>query len=193
MFRLFRNRGKDEFLSGPRLYLRPPRRRDMREWIALRKESRPFLEPWEPRWASDALTPVGYLRRLRRQRADRRLGIGYGFHIFERASDRLTGAITLVNLRRGVVQSTHIGYWIGAPYARQGYMTEAVGCVLNFCFESLDLHRVEAACLPDNRASCNLLKRCGFRWEGRARQNLRIAGVWQDHELFAILATDPRK
>jgi len=62
--------------------------------------------------------------------------------------------------------------------------------VLPFCFETLRLHRVEAACIPTNTASIRLLERCGFLREGFARQYLCINGVWQDHVLFARLNDD---
>ena len=85
-----------------------------------------------------------------------------------------------------------LGYWTGAPYARQGYMTEAVACVLDHAFGRLNLHRVEAACLPHNDASRGLLLKCGFKEEGLGRGYLKIDGRWRDHLLFAILRDDPR-
>ena len=64
--------------------------------------------------------------------------------------------------------------------------------MLEFSFEDLGLHRIEAACLPENEASRALLKRCGFNEEGYAREFLRINGRWQDHVLFAILRREWR-
>ena len=102
------------------------------------------------------------------------------------------GGVTLSNVRRGVAQAASVGYWIGERFARQGYMTEAVLAVVEFAFEELGLHRVEAACLPENDASRSLLLKVGFRQEGYARQYLRINGKWQDHLLFEMLRDDPR-
>jgi [ribosomal protein S5]-alanine N-acetyltransferase len=99
----------------------------------------------------------------------------------------MLGGVTLSNLRRGVAQSASLGYWIGESYKRQGYMTESLAAALNLAFVRLGLHRVEAACLPDNKASRALLLKCGFEEEGYAREYLRINGRWQDHLLFAIL------
>ncbi len=101
--------------------------------------------------------------------------------------------MTLSGLRRGVTQSGSLGYWIGRPHARQGYMSEAVSCVLDFAFDTLGLHRVEAACLIRNDASRRLLIKSGFTHEGVSRGYLRIDGAWQDHLLFAILRADPRR
>ena len=67
----------------------------------------------------------------------------------------------------------------------------AVGSLLPFAFQTLRLHRVEAACLPANAASIRLLEKRGFRREGFAREYLCIDGVWQDHLLYARLKHDP--
>ena len=72
----------------------------------------------------------------------------------------------------------------------RGYMTAAVRAVIPFVFDSLELHRLEAACLPANAASIKLLERTGFTREGMARRYLKINGVWQDHLLYALLESD---
>ena len=185
-------RGPKFRLRGPRVHIRPARRSDQKQWLALRAASREFLEPWEPTWAGDALTPRAFKRRLVKFHDDWRRETAYAFLIFENGSNRLLGGITVANVRRGVVQSANVGYWIGAPNARQGFMAEALQLALDFCFTRLRLHRVEAACLPHNMASRGLLAKSGFREEGLARQYLCINGRWQDHVTHAILATDNR-
>ena len=122
-----------------------------------------------------------------------RQGSGYSFLIFRKEDDCLMGGATLSNIRRGVAQTASLGYWIGQSYSRRGYMTEALSLLLDFGFEHLGMHRVEAACLPNNDASKALLLKLGFAEEGFARQYLRINGAWQDHLLFAILRNDPRQ
>lgn len=179
-------------LPGARVTLRPPRRVDYPAWAGLRQESRGFLEPWEPAWAEDALSRASWRRRLRRAASDWRDDTGYAFHLVLRDGGQLIGAATLSNVRRGVAQSVSLGYWIGENFARQGYMSEALPLVLEFAFEQLGLHRVEAACLPSNTPSRALLSRTGFVEEGLARRYLRIRGTWEDHLLFAILQDDPR-
>ena len=91
-----------------------------------------------------------------------------------------------------MAETASLGYWVGEPYARRGYMTAALPLVLDFSFERLRLHRVEAACLPTNVPSRALLLRIGFTEEGYARRYLLIDGKWQDHLLFAILREDWR-
>ena len=173
-----------------RVYLRPPRRGDWREWASLRAASREFLAPWEPTWARDALSRAAFRRRLRQYREELRGGVGYRFLAFRREDDTMLGGINLTNVRGGIIQAGNLGYWIGAPYAGQGYMTESMQCILVFAFDRLGLHRVEAACIPENTRSESLLRRAGFRLEGRAREYLRINGAWHDHLTFAILRED---
>lgn len=192
MMFLFGNSAPQVRLVGPRVVLRPPLRRDAAAWMALRRESAEFLKPWEPTWPDDALTSAAFHRRRLQQLADWRAGSGYGFLIFRQDDGNLLGGITLSNVRRGVACSGSLGYWIGAPYARHGYMTEAVARILDFAFDRLKLHRVEAACLQHNEASRGLLLKCGFTQEGVAREYLKIDGRWQDHVTFAILRDDAR-
>lgn len=177
-------------LAAGRVYLRRPQDSDWRSWAKLRAASREFLTPWEPTWARDALSQSAFRRRLRQYADDWTEGSGYNFLVFRIADDVLLGGINLTNVRRGIVQAGALGYWIGAPHAAQGYMSEAMQGMLRFAFDHLGLHRVEAACLPNNAASVALLHKSGLHEEGRARKYLLINGEWRDHLTFAILRED---
>lgn len=179
-------------LDGTRIYLHPPRYRDWRGWADLRARSREFLVPWEPTWLPDALSRAAYRRRLRHTALEWRDDSSYSFLILRRQDESIIGGVTLSQVRRGVAQTASLGYWIGAPYARQGYMTEAIQCLMPFAFDRLGLHRLEAACLPHNQASRSLLAKIGFREEGYARGYLRINGSWRDHVLYALVREDSR-
>jgi ribosomal-protein-alanine N-acetyltransferase len=165
---------------------------DYGEWAQLREQSRAFLTPWEPIWPADDLTRSAYRRRLRRYSEDARADQAYAFFVFRKSDQTLVGGLTLANVRRGVAQAGSLGYWMGASYARHGYMTEAVRTLIPFAFGTLRLHRLEAACIPTNAASTRLLEKLGFVREGLARQYLCINGLWQDHLLYALIATDGR-
>ena len=69
-------------------------------------------------------------------------------------------------------------------------MTEAVELALNFAFDDLKLHRVEANVQPSNKPSIAVLQRCGFSKEGFSRRYLKIGGRWRDHERWAIIRDD---
>lgn len=192
MIELFRSSLPKVRLTGPRVHIRPPKNGDQAQWLSLRRESRDFLRPFEPSWPRDALTATGFRRRIKRIRNEWIAETGYGFLVFKNEGSVLVGGVTLAGVRRGVTQSSSVGYWIGLPHARQGYMFEALQLCLDFGFRTLDLHRIEAACLPDNMASRNLLEKSGFEQEGLARKYLCIAGEWQDHIVYALLENDPR-
>lgn len=179
-------------LKGPRVWLRPPQMGDYAEWSHLRGISQKFLRPWEPEWCDDELSRAAYRRRMRHYQRDMRDGAGYAFFLFRNDDNKLVGGVTLSNARRGVSHSISVGYWTGEPYAGQGYMSAAVRLLTPFVFDSLGFHRLEAACLPSNMASRNLLENCGFQYEGVARKYLKINGMWQDHLLYAVIEDDLR-
>ena len=172
---------------GEGVSLRTPQATDHAEWAALREQSREFLTPWEPTWPADDLSRGAFRRRIRRYTEDLRTDQSYAFLIFRSADGRLVGGLTLANVRRGVAQAGSLGYWMGLPYVRQGYMTAAVRAVIPFAFGTLRLHRLEAACIPSNTASIRLLENTGFVREGYAREYLCINGIWQDHLLYGRL------
>jgi ribosomal-protein-alanine N-acetyltransferase len=178
-------------LKGENVMLRAPLLGDYREWSTLRGESRAFLEPWEPRWSPDELERTAWRHRINRYREDHAQMSAIAFFIFERRSGALVGGITLGNIRHGVSQSGHVGYWIGERHAGRGLMTDAVCTLTRFAFDTLRLHRIEAACIPDNVRSIRVLEKAGFRREGLLRSYLRINGSWQDHYLYARIADDP--
>ena len=179
-------------LETERLTLRLPRHADFRAWAALRDGSRAFLTPWEPSWAADHLSRKSFTGRV--YWAQRALGDGSAVPLFilRRSDETLLGAITLDNIRRGPAQSATLGYWIGAPHARQGYMREAIEVMVHHAFRGLDLSRVEAACLPENVASRGVLEKTGFKYEGVAQSYLQIGGRWRNHVLYAQLRHDRR-
>ncbi|MCX5512368.1 30S ribosomal protein S5 alanine N-acetyltransferase [Kaistia algarum] len=172
--------------------LRAPTMADYGAWSDLRGRSRDFLMPWEPVWPIDDLTRAAFRRRLRRYQRELNEATGFPFLVFRTQDLALVGGLTLSHVVRGVTQSCSLGYWMGEPFAGKGLMTAAAKSVIPFVFDTLRLHRLEAACLPHNAASIRLLEKAGFTREGYARRYLCIDGRWQDHLLFAIVADDPR-
>jgi ribosomal-protein-alanine N-acetyltransferase len=177
-------------VQGDGVYLRAPQMSDFNAWAELRENSRDFLVPWEPTWPEDDLTKSSFRRRLRRYAEDMRADQAYAFLLFRKDGNALLGGITLTNVRRGVAQAGSMGYWVGAPFASQGYMTRGVSALVPFAFDVLRLHRIEAACIPTNQPSIRLLERTGFVREGYAREYLCINGLWQDHLLYGRVRGD---
>ncbi len=175
-------------LRGQRVMLRLPQMRDYESWHSLRRASQDFLRPFEPRWTELDLSRRVYSMRVRRAREEAEQGTDYTFFIFlgEGRDEQLVGGITLSNIRRRAAQFVSLGYWMGQPHAGKGIMTEAVGVVLPFIFEVLDLHRAHAAFLPSNIASRRVLEKNGFVEEGYAERYLQINGRWEDHVLMGL-------
>lgn len=185
--------GRSRFrIDTERLILRPPQHGDFREWAALRVQSRDHLTKWEPVWAADHLTRRSFVNRVYWARRAISGRTAVPLFLFDREENRLVGAITLDNIRRGPAQAGTLGYWTGAPHIRRGYMREAIEAVVHHAFHRLDLSRIEAACLPENNASRNLLERSGFKYEGVAQSYLQIDGRWRTHVLYAALRADRR-
>src|SRR5690606_6648029 len=88
-------------LEGPRVVLRAPRARDYEAWRALRRSSREFLRPYEPRWTEADLNRQAYGARMWRGREEARKGTDYSFLIFEKTDrgQRLVGGLTISNVR----------------------------------------------------------------------------------------------
>jgi ribosomal-protein-alanine N-acetyltransferase len=189
-------------LAGHRIYLRPPLLADYRAWSALRGMSRTFLEPWEPLWGDNALSRGSFRGRINRVVREWNGDLGYSFHIFatgrdDLPRDTLLGGVNLNNVRRLSAQCCNLGYWMGEPYAGLGLMRAALELLLPFAFATPDddhpglgLHRIDAACIPDNDRSRRLLRRCGFKEIGLAPSYLKINGAWRDHICHQLLAED---
>lgn len=170
---------------GQRIFLRKPTAHDRKEYVALRRRSASLLARWEPRPPRSRVARqfTVWLASGRDERHEKLL-------ICRIEDGCILGAINLNEIVRGPAQSAYLGYWIGAPYAKQGYMTEALQLALSHAFRDLGLHRVEANIMPANRASLALVRRAGFRREGYSPRYLKIAGRWTDHERWALLVED---
>lgn len=174
--------------AGTRVFLRPPAPTDRREYLALRKANRRFLQQWEPRSLGSAksFTSAEFDRLLRTSRSP-----GYRkMLICLRDSGQIIGSVNFNGLAPHPFLSTTMGYWIAKTHAGQGYMRESIGLMLGFAFKTLGLHRVEANIMPNNKASLALIRKCGFRFEGLAKRYLQINGKWSDHERWGMTVED---
>ena len=148
------------------------------------RESRRLHRPWvHP--PGDAAAFATFLRRSREPTVRTLLAV--------RREDRaIVGAFSLSQIFLGNFRSAYLGYWVGARYARQGYMAEAMELLLRYAFRTLKLHRVEANVQPGNLASRALVRRAGFHREGFSPRYLKVGGRWRDHERWAITVEDFR-
>lgn len=167
-----------------RVRLADPTLADRREFVDLVEASIDLHRPWTYPPADAA----GYRRLLERNRADN------FFALLARRTedDSIVGLFEFSEVVRGSFQNAYLGYWVGEPYAGQGYMREGMQIALRFAFSELRLHRVEANIQPANKRSLALAKKAGFRREGFSPRYLKIGGRWRDHERWAILSDDAR-
>ena len=179
-------------IQTDRLDLRLPQLSDHKNWSQLRLESKEFLTPWEPTWSLDHLLRKPFINRVNWAKRSMQNGTAIPLFIINRNDGLLIGAITLDNIRRGPNQTATMGYWIGLPYVRKGFMSEAISALVHYAFGTLDISRIESACLPENTPSRKVLEKCGFKYEGVAQAYIQIDGRWRTHVLYAALRYDRR-
>ena len=100
--------------------------------------------------------------------------------------------VGLIALKMGVPKYKNAEVWfkLHKKHWGRGYATEALKFVINFGFQRLQLHRIEAGCAVGNSASKRVMEKCGLTNEGRKRENLPLKEGWSDGLEFAILDTD---
>jgi ribosomal-protein-alanine N-acetyltransferase len=175
-------RMRDALEVGERVLIRSVRRSDRDEFLELMRVSGELHRPW----SFPPTRPAEFDALVDRARSDDFMMLV----AVRRSDDAIVGFINLSQVFRGAFQNAHLGYAVGAPYARQGYMTEALELVIRHAFGRLGLHRLEANIQPSNVASLALAKRAGFRLEGFSPRYLKIDGQWRDHERWAIVAEE---
>jgi len=183
---------QDLIIDTERCYLRLPQLSDYQDWVLLRRKSEIFLSPWEPQTDSHFYSLAAFKARVKWSKKNFKERKVIHVLAFRREDGILLGAITLDNLKRGAAQSCSIGYWIGEPFAGNGYMSEILKALIFQAFKEFELSRIEAATLPENKASRRLLEKSGFKYEGVGQSYLQIAGRWRNHVLYSLLRDDRR-
>ena len=187
MYNIFSIKKRKVELIGKKVFLRFPEMKDWSEWAELRQKSRNFLQAWEPKWPKSYLTRDFFKQFVDNTYLSLTNKTSYTFFIFHHKSNLLMGGINLTNLKEDSYKSITLGYWMGIDFAGKGYMKDSINSISDFCFNSLKLNRIEAACLPNNTVSKIVLIKSGFIIEGYAKKYLKINGKLQDHILFAKL------
>ena len=171
--------------------IRPTDPADGRAQLALRVANRAHTGPWDPARDESFYTDAGQRLELDLDQRAWAAGSAFAFAVLDTsAGDRLIGRVALANVVRGPWQNATLGYWISADAGGRGHATRAVELVLRFAFEEAGLHRVQPAVIPRNHRSIRVVERAGFRLEGRALKYLRIDGVWEDHDIYALTLED---
>lgn len=175
-------------ITTERTILRVGDQSDIESELAFYRENEEHLGPWFPdsgRMHLNRATMEQYVPEFRKRALHDQ---GYRFQLCLKTDPRrYSGVVSLSRIQRGPEQTAILGYGIAKTLEGRGLMSEAVRAVVQFAFEDLDLHRIEASFAPTNERSAALLKACGFKIEGTLRGSLLINGQWCDHVLTSRL------
>ncbi|MCC3371769.1 GNAT family N-acetyltransferase [Cohnella sp. REN36] len=150
--------------------------------------NRGFLKEWEPDRPSEYYTLEHQAHLLRHDQMTMATGQLFRVWMYPLSDpERIIGSVSLSNIVRGAFLSCHLGYRLDAEFESRGYMTEGLKPVIDYAFESLGLHRIEANIMPKNKGSLRVVQKLGFYDEGLARQYLKINGRWEDHIHMVLL------
>ncbi len=146
------------------------------------QRNRGFLEAFEPA-REEQFFSLAHQTALLEQEADIwRAKTSRRFYIRPAGEpQQVIGAIGLNNIVWGAFCSAFLGYKLDRDFINRGYMSEAIGMVVQYAFQELHLHRIEANVMPRNKASLRALEKNQFISEGVSRAYLRINGRWEDH------------
>jgi len=181
-------------LVTPRLVLRVPMPDDAEALAAFASDNRAHFAPWDPERDDAYFTVAGCRSRLELMLQEAVAGRSLPLVLVRRQGTpgAIIGQCTFSGITGYPFHAAYLGYGLDHRSVGQGLMTEALGAAIDYCFRTLNLHRIMANHLPSNVRSANLLRRLGFVPEGYARDYLLIAGRWQDHVLTALTNPDWR-
>lgn len=175
--------------TDPVVTLRPIRTSDAGAWRASRQRNLQWLTPW------DATVPPGGRNRptsfrglVRRLQGAARRGVTYPFVI--EVDGAFAGQVSVNNIVRGSAQFASVGYWIDQRFAGRGVMPRAVAMVIDHCFVTAGLHRIEICIRPENSNSLRVVEKLGLHEVGYAPRFLHIDGDWRDHRIYAVVKED---
>lgn len=178
---------KTPHIDAQRVYLRLASAGDILEIVDYYRRNRDALKAVEPH-RPDAFYDLPYWQlAIKEIRHEFRHDTGVRFIIRKKDDDTFLGLINFTGIERGTLQSCRVGYSLDRAHQGQGYMTEALSVAVKYMFHEKELHRVQAAYLPENIASKRVLEKVGFQAIGLAPAYLLIDGQWRDHHLSSII------
>ena len=177
-------------IETKRLILRTIEQSDSEMYLQYLIRNRKFLEEWEPKREESDYS----IEKIESQINDETIKMldkkSYLFLILNKMCGEIIGTIKISNIILGPFMSCYLGYKLSDAYINNGFMTEAVLAIKDYCFKDLGLHRIEANVMPRNVRSQKVLMKAGFAYEGISKKYLKINGVWEDHEHYVILNED---
>jgi RimJ/RimL family protein N-acetyltransferase len=160
-----------EEFESEQLLIRTPRAGDGVQLNALVQASVEELRPWMP-WVTPVPTVEQSEESVRKAIGRWKLREDLRLHLYLKSTGEFIGGSGLHRINWDVPKF-EIGYWVGRPFARKGFITEAVGRIARFAFEDLQAQRVEIRCDDLNVRSARVAERTGFVLEGVLRNDVR--------------------
>ncbi|MFC0189495.1 GNAT family N-acetyltransferase [Fictibacillus aquaticus] len=177
---------KSELKSGT-VHIRFLTVEDAEAMLHLQLENKAFFEKTSAERKSEFYTLEGTKERIASYGESAEKDEDYFFGIFKNDDGSLIGTINLFAVMRGSIQSAFTGYALDEKHNGKGLMTEALKLIIDYGFNELKLHRLEAGVMPHNMGSLRVLEKAGFEREGYNRKNVKINGQWEDHVHLAIV------
>ena len=101
--------------------------------------------------------------------------------------DKVIGSIGVFRCENIHFRTAEMGYYIGEPYWGKGIMTSAVKQTCQYIFEHTDIIRIFAEPFSENAASCRVLEKSGFQFEGLLRNNAIKNGKVLNMKMYSLL------
>jgi len=174
-------------IQGEKCYVRTFQEKDAQSLTGLVSRNKYFWSTYEPLQRPEYYTIDAQYKKIQESLYLMGSKREYTFGIYELGTNNLIGHISLYAIKRLPYSSAFVGYAMDEIYVGKGIVTEAVELVVQFAFEQIGLHRVEAYVSTENSASIRVLEKSGFQQEGLLRKLLYINGQWVDHYMYARL------
>ncbi len=175
-------------LTGNHIFIRFLENADAESLLDLLLRNHELFQKYSPTFDADYYTLDAKRKFISDSIKQREKGQGYTFGIFLKDNRKLVGDVSLFHIFRGALQRCLIGYNMDQQYSGRGYATEAVSLAVEFAFNELKIHRVDAGVMLSNIGSMRVLEKAGFHREGIEQKGVKINGQWEDHQIFAILS-----
>ncbi len=170
--------------ESERLLIRAPRPGDGVELRAAIAESLNELKPWMP-WAQSEQSAEEAEENVRQAWVDFLARKDLRLHLYLKGTETLVGCSGLHRIDWNVPKF-EIGYWVRTPYARRGYIREAVEAITRFAFQALGARRVEIRCDPRNARSRRVPEALQYELEATLRcDDVSSRGEVRDTLIFA--------
>lgn len=174
-------------IQGRKCYVRTFQEKDAQSLMGLVSRNKYFWSTYEPLQRPEYYTVEAQYKKIQESLYLMNSKREFTFGIYELGTNNLIGHISLYAIKRLPYSSAFVGYAMDEIYVGKGIVSEAVELVVQFAFEQIGLHRVEAYVSTENSASIRVLEKSGFQQEGLLRKLLYINGQWVDHYMYARL------